>query len=155
MQPCLHLSSIISPIKWYNGLKCPVSKRKHVMNYSPLVLDHFENPRYAGSFSSSEKGVYTGISGSPSEGVYQFQLKIDDNSDLITDMRFKVHGCGSAIAVGSYVCQSLINHTIDDASKLSSTDLVASLALAPLKINCAILAVTALSRALMAYRTKT
>ena len=75
------------------------------MAYSAKVLDHYENPRNAGSFSKDEENIGTGLVGAPACGdLMKLQIKVDENG-IITDARFKTYGCGSAIASSSLVTE--------------------------------------------------
>lgn len=63
------------------------------MAYSEKVLDHYENPRNAGSFSKDEENIGTGLVGAPACGdLMKLQIKVDSNG-IIIDARFKTYGC--------------------------------------------------------------
>ena len=65
--------------------------------YTDKVMDHFENPRNVGVIEDAD-GV--GEVGNPLCGdIMKMYLKIED--DVITDVKFKTFGCGSAIATSS------------------------------------------------------
>ena len=67
------------------------------MLYSEKVMDHFEHPRNVGEIENAD-GV--GEVGNPTCGdIMRIYLKIDN--DIITDVKFKTFGCGSAIASSS------------------------------------------------------
>ncbi len=67
------------------------------MLYSDKVMDHFEHPRNVGEIANAD-GV--GQVGNPKCGdIMKMYLKID--GDVITDVKFKTFGCGSAIATSS------------------------------------------------------
>ena len=64
------------------------------MLYSDKVMDHFEHPRNVGEIEHAD-GV--GQVGNPKCGdIMKMYLKID--GDVITDVKFKTFGCGSALA---------------------------------------------------------
>ncbi len=68
------------------------------MAYTDKVVDHFENPRNVGSLDKDADDVGTGLVGAPECGdVMKLQIKVDDDTQKITDARFKTFGCGSAI----------------------------------------------------------
>ena len=72
------------------------------MAYSEKVVDHYNNPRNVGSFKKDEDDVGTGLVGAPECGdVMKLQIKIDEDSGIIEDAKFKTFGCGSAIASSS------------------------------------------------------
>ena len=69
------------------------------MAYSEKVLDHYNNPRNVGSMDKNDPNVGTGMVGAPECGdVMKLQLKVNENSGIIEDAKFKTFGCGSAIA---------------------------------------------------------
>lgn len=71
------------------------------IGYSKKVMDHFTNPRNVGEFEDPD-GV--GTVGNPVCGdLMQVSIKVKD--DVITDVRFKTFGCGSAIATASMVTE--------------------------------------------------
>ena len=64
------------------------------MAYSDKVLDHYNNPRNVGSFEKTDKNVGVGLVGAPACGdVLQLCIRVDEDTGLITDARFKTYGC--------------------------------------------------------------
>ena len=125
------------------------------MAYSDKVIDHYENPRNVGSFDKSDTGVGTGMVGAPACGdVMKLQIKVDDDTGIITDARFKTYGCGSAIASSSLVTEWVKGMHIDQASRLKNSEIAEELALPPVKIHCSILAEDAIKAAVDDYRKK-
>ena len=125
------------------------------MSYSAAVLDHYENPRNAGSFSKSEENVGTGLVGAPACGdLMKLQIKVDKETGLITDAKFKTYGCGSAIASSSLVTEWVKGKTLDEASTITNSTIAEHLALPPEKIHCSILAEDAIKAAVEDYRKK-
>jgi len=125
------------------------------MAYSDKVLDHFNNPRNVGSYTKNEEGVGVGLVGAPSCGdVLQLSIKVDKETGLITDAKFKTYGCGSAIASSSLVTEWVKGKTIEEAAGLKNSDIAAELALPPVKIHCSILAEDAIKAAVEDYRKK-
>ena len=69
------------------------------MAYSDKVVDHYNNPRNVGSFAKDTPGVGTGLVGAPECGdVMKLQIKVNLDTGVIEDAKFKTFGCGSAIA---------------------------------------------------------
>ena len=125
------------------------------MAYSDKVLDHYENPRNVGSFSTADDTVGTGMVGAPACGdVMKLQIKVDHETGKITDARFKTYGCGSAIASSSLVTEWVKGRTLDQAASIKNTEIAAELALPPVKIHCSILAEDAIKAAVEDYRKK-
>jgi len=122
--------------------------------YSEKVIDHYENPRNVGSFDKNDKNVATGMVGAPACGdVMKLQLKINDQG-IIEDAKFKTYGCGSAIASSSLVTEWVKGKSLEDAAKISNTDISSELALPPVKIHCSILAEDAIKAAIDDYKSR-
>jgi nitrogen fixation NifU-like protein len=125
------------------------------MAYSEKVVDHYENPRNVGSFGKEEEGVGTGMVGAPACGdVMKLQIKVDNDTGIITDAKFKTYGCGSAIASSSLITEWVKGMHIDEAGSIKNSDIAEELALPPVKIHCSILAEDAIKAAVEDYRKK-
>ena len=125
------------------------------MSYSAAVLDHYENPRNAGSFSKSEENIGTGLVGAPACGdLMKLQIKVDPITGIIQDARFKTYGCGSAIASSSLITELVKGMTLDQAGSIKNSEIAEELALPPVKIHCSILAEDAIKAAVNDYRNK-
>lgn len=125
------------------------------MAYSEKVVDHYENPRNVGSFAKDDPDVGTGMVGAPACGdVMKLQIKVDHDTGIITDARFKTYGCGSAIASSSLVTEWVKGKTLDQASALKNSEIAEELALPPVKIHCSILAEDAIKAAVEDYRKR-
>ena len=125
------------------------------MAYSDKVIDHYENPRNVGSFAKDDPTVGTGMVGAPACGdVMKLQIKVDDDTGIITDAKFKTYGCGSAIASSSLVTEWLKGKTLDEAGTIKNSSIAEELALPPVKIHCSILAEDAIKAAVHDYRNR-
>jgi nitrogen fixation NifU-like protein len=125
------------------------------MAYSDKVLDHYENPRNVGSFAKDDADVGTGMVGAPACGdVMKLQIKVDHDTGIITDAKFKTYGCGSAIASSSLVTEWLKGKNLDEAQAIKNSDIASELALPPVKIHCSILAEDAIKAAVNDYRNR-
>ncbi|WP_343126544.1 Fe-S cluster assembly scaffold IscU [Buchnera aphidicola] len=124
------------------------------MTYSKKVLDHYENPRNVGSFSSKKKNIGTSLVGAPACGdVMKLQIKVNKKG-IIEDACFKTYGCGSAIASSSLMTEWIKGKTLKEASKIQNTAIVKELNLPPVKIHCSILAEDAIKGAISNYLSK-
>jgi nitrogen fixation NifU-like protein len=125
------------------------------MAYSDKVIDHYENPRNVGSFSKDDEDVGTGMVGAPACGdVMKLQIKVDHDTGVITDAKFKTYGCGSAIASSSLITEWVKGMHIDQAGKIKNSEIAEELALPPVKIHCSILAEDAIKAAVEDYRKR-
>ena len=125
------------------------------MAYSDNVLDHYNNPRNVGSYKKTDEDVGVGLVGAPACGdVLQLSIKVDKETGLITDAKFKTYGCGSAIASSSLVTEWVKGKTLDDAITITNSTIAEDLALPPVKIHCSILAEDAIKAAVEDYRKK-
>jgi len=123
------------------------------MAYSNKVIDHYENPRNVGSFNPSDTSIGTGMVGAPACGdVMKLQIRVEDG--IIRDARFKTYGCGSAIASSSLITEWVKGRTLDEAGKISNSQIAEELALPPVKIHCSILAEDAIKAAITDYKNK-
>ena len=124
------------------------------VGYSDKVIDHFENPRNAGSFDRQDEHVGTGMVGAPAYGdVMKLQIRVN-REGVIEDARFKTYGCGAAIACCSVLTEWVKGKTLDQAAALRNTQLAEELKLPPVKMHCSLLAEDALRAAIADYRKK-
>jgi nitrogen fixation NifU-like protein len=125
------------------------------MAYSNKVIDHYENPRNVGSLPKDDQNVGTGLVGAPECGdVMKLQVKVNPETGIIDDAKFKTFGCGSAIASSSLATEWLKGKTIDQALAIKNTEIVEELALPPVKIHCSVLAEDAIKAAIADYKAK-
>jgi len=123
-------------------------------HYNEKVIDHYENPRNAGSFSKDDKDVGTGLVGAPACGdVMKLQIKVDENGKII-DSKFKTFGCGCAIASSSLATEWIKGKTMDEAAQIKNTQIAKELSLPPVKLHCSMLAEDAIKAALKDVREK-
>ena len=86
------------------------------MAYSDKVLDHYTNPRNVGSIDKNSTEVGTGLVGAPECGdVMKLQIKVNPETKIIEDAKFKTFGCGSAIASSSLATEWVKGKTVDEA----------------------------------------
>ena len=125
------------------------------MAYSSKVIDHYENPRNVGSLPKEDPNVGTGLVGAPECGdVMKLQVRINPQTGVIDDAKFKTFGCGSAIASSSLATEWLKGKTVDEAMAIKNTDIVNELSLPPVKIHCSVLAEDAIKAAINDYKKK-
>jgi nitrogen fixation NifU-like protein len=84
----------------------------------------------------------------------KLQIKVDPQTGLIQDARFKTYGCGSAIASSSLVTEWVKGKTLDQALTIKNAQIAEELALPPVKIHCSILAEDAIKAAVQDYKAR-
>src|ERR1700738_1522296 len=125
------------------------------MSYSNQVVDHYENPRNVGTLDKSSSEVGTGLVGAPECGdVMRLQIRVNPETNVMEDAKFKTFGCGSAIASSSLATEWVKGKTIDEALTITNTDIVKELSLPPVKIHCSVLAEDAIRAAIGDWKKK-
>ena len=125
------------------------------MAYSEKVVDHYSNPRNVGQLDKSLAEVGTGLVGAPECGdVMRLQIRVNPETQVIEDAKFKTFGCGSAIASSSLATEWVKGKTVAEALTISNTDIVKELALPPVKIHCSVLAEDAIRAAIGDWKKK-
>ena len=125
------------------------------MSYSDKVIDHYNNPRNVGSLDKSSADVGTGLVGAPECGdVMKLQIKVNPQTNVIEDAKFKTFGCGSAIASSSLATEWVKGKTVDEALTIKNMDIVKELSLPPVKIHCSVLAEDAIRAAIGDWKKK-
>jgi nitrogen fixation NifU-like protein len=125
------------------------------MAYSDKVVDHYNNPRNVGTLDKSATEVGTGLVGAPECGdVMRLQIKVNPETQVIEDAKFKTFGCGSAIASSSLATEWVKGKTVAEALAISNTEIVKELALPPVKIHCSVLAEDAIRAAIGDWKKK-
>ena len=117
------------------------------MAYSKKVVDRFNdvlnNPAShgVGRFDPNDPNVATGMTGAPACGdVMKLDLKVNPDTDVIEDVKFKTYGCGSAIASSTMFVEMLKGITMKEALEIKDKDIAAALELPPIKLHCSVLA---------------
>ena len=125
------------------------------MAYSDKVIDHYNNPRNVGQLDKSSSEVGTGLVGAPECGdVMRLQIKVNAETQVIEEAKFKTFGCGSAIASSSLATEWIKGRTVEEAMQIKNTDIVKELALPPVKIHCSVLAEYAIRAAIGDWKKK-
>ena len=125
------------------------------MAYSDKVVDHYNNPRNVGTLDKSSTEVGTGLVGAPECGdVMRLQIRVNPETQVIEEAKFKTFGCGSAIASSSLATEWIKGRTVDDAMTIKNTDIVKELSLPPVKIHCSVLAEDAIRAAIGDWKKK-
>jgi nitrogen fixation NifU-like protein len=119
--------------------------------YSEKVMDHFMNPRNVGEIPDAD-GVGT-VENPVCGDLTTVYIKVKDNR--LEDVKFKTLGCGAAIATSSMITELAKEKTIEEALKITRSDVVDSLGgLPPVKMHCSNLAADALHAAIKDHLKK-
>ena len=125
------------------------------MAYSDKVVDHYNNPRNVGTLDKGAQEVGTGLVGAPECGdVMRLQIRVNPETQVIEEAKFKTFGCGSAIASSSLATEWIKGRTVEDALAIKNTDIVKELSLPPVKIHCSVLAEDAIRAAIGDWKKK-
>jgi len=119
--------------------------------YNETVMDHFTNPRNVGVIEDAD-GI--GEVGNVKCGdIMKIYIKVEN--EIITDIKFKTFGCGSAIASSSIATEIIKGMSVEDALKITNEDVIKALGGLPaVKIHCSVLAEQALKKAIYNYAEK-
>jgi len=116
--------------------------------YSDLVMEHFRNPRNVGEIEDAD--VILRVGDLACGDMLLLYLKFDN--EVVADVKYRIVGCGAAIATSSMASELARGKSLDEVLKL--TDQVIADALGGLpedKMHCSVLAVTALHTGIMRY----
>jgi nitrogen fixation NifU-like protein len=121
------------------------------MEYSELVIEHFQNPRNVGIIEDAD-GM--GKMGSPVCGdLMEIYIKVDNSR--IKDIKFRTFGCGAAIASGSVASEMIKGKSLAEAEALTDEDVARALGGLPeRKMHCSNLAASTLHKAIEDYRNQ-
>ena len=117
--------------------------------YSAKVLEHFKNPRNVGVIEDANITVQVG---EPRCGdALLLFLKVA--GERVVNVKYKVFGCGAAIATASMASEMAIGKTFDDVLTISDESIAAALdGLPNEKMHCSNMAAGALHAAINHYR---
>ena len=131
------------------------------MAYSDKVVQRFEdvlnNPAShgVGRFDPNDPNVARGMTGAPACGdVMKLDLKVNPDTDVIEDVKFKTYGCGSAIASSTMFVEMLKGLTMTQALEIKDKDIADALELPPIKLHCSVLAEDSIKKALKHWDEK-
>lgn len=121
--------------------------------YNEKVLEHFRHPRNVGKIEDADGKA---MEGSPACGdMVSVQIKVDEKTKRIQDIKFESYGCASNIATGSIITELAKGKTLEEAKKISWKQASDELGgLPPIKVHCSVLAVEGLRSAIRNYEEK-
>ena len=77
-----------------------------------------------------------------------------NESNIITNCKFKTYGCGSAIASSSQLVEMLKGKTIEEAKQIKDKEIATALELPPIKLHCSVLAEDSIAKAISMWEEK-
>jgi nitrogen fixation NifU-like protein len=122
--------------------------------YSPIVKDHFMNPRNTWKEEENFEADGVGEVGSLACGD-QMRVSIKVKDDAIADLRWLTYGCASAIASTSMMSELAIGMTLEQAYKMTPDMITTALGGLPdHKFHCSVLGDKALRAAIDDFLVK-
>jgi len=120
------------------------------LNYSQKTIEHFTNPRNTGTLEDANA---TATEGSPACGdMVNYSLRINNDSLLIEDIKFKSYGCASNIATASMATEMVLGKHIDEVKSMGTGEAADELGgLPPVKMHCSVLAINGIKAAIREY----
>ena len=121
--------------------------------YSETVLEHFRHPRNVGKIEDADG---KSMEGSPACGdMVAVYIKINPETNTISDVKFESYGCASNIATGSIITEMAKGKTLDEAKKITWEDASEALGGLPkIKAHCSVLAIEGLRSAIQNYEER-
>ena len=121
--------------------------------YSEIVMEHFRHPRNVGRIEDADA---KSVEGSPACGdMVAVYLKVEPETQRITDIKFESYGCASNIATGSIITELAKGRTLEEAKKITWKEASEALGgLPPIKTHCSVLAVDGLRAAIENYEER-
>lgn len=118
--------------------------------YSEKVMDHFRHPRNVDKLEDAD-GV--GEVGNARCGdIMRIYMKVDPETQVITDVKFNTFGCGSAIASSSMATEMIKGRPLSEALALTNKAVAEALDGLPAhKLHCSVLAEEAVQAAIQDY----
>jgi len=86
--------------------------------------------------------------------VMRLQIRVNPETQVIEEAKFKTFGCGSAIASSSLATEWIKGRKVEEALAIKNTDIVKELSLPPVKIHCSVLAEDAIKAAIGDWKKK-
>jgi nitrogen fixation NifU-like protein len=84
----------------------------------------------------------------------RLQIRVNPETQVIEEAKFKTFGCGSAIASSSLATEWIKGRKVEEALEIKNTDIVKELSLPPVKIHCSVLAEDAIRAAIGDWKKK-
>ncbi|MBM3422871.1 MAG: iron-sulfur cluster assembly scaffold protein [Chlorobi bacterium] len=121
--------------------------------YSEKLKEHFMSPKNIMQGENTDEFDGVGLEGNLQCGDQMMVvIRVDKESEIITDCQWKTYGCASAIASTSILSEMVKGMTLDQAFHISPKDVAKELGGLPdNKIHCSVLGDKALRAAINNY----
>lgn len=133
--------------------------------YSDVVADRMNNPRNMGEIKQEDadkegmKLIVADFGAESCGDAVRLYWKVDPQSDIIKDSKFKSFGCGTAIASSDMMAELCMGKTVDQAVKITNLDVEMALrdnpdtpAVPPQKMHCSVMAYDVIKKAASIYK---
>jgi nitrogen fixation NifU-like protein len=127
--------------------------------YNETVMDRFLNPRNVGDVKDADATAEVGAASCGD--ILKITLKIDEVTQIITDAKARIFGCGTAISAADMAMDLIKGKTVSELENFSNDDVLNALGGAdewkkkmPQKIHCSVLAESAIKEALDDYKRR-
>jgi len=95
------------------------------LKYSQKVIEHFTQPQNVGEIENADA---IATEGSPACGdMITYSMKINPETKIIEDVKFRSFGCASNIATASMMTLLAKGKTVDEVKNMRHRDLTKSL----------------------------
>lgn len=123
------------------------------LKYTEKTIDHFTKPRNLGTLDNPDAEA---TEGSPACGdMVNYTLKINPETLIIEDIKFKSYGCASNIATASIATEMVMGKHIDEVKLMGTTQAAHELGgLPPVKMHCSVLAINGIKAAIREFEKK-
>lgn len=123
------------------------------LKYTEKTIDHFTKPRNLGTIDHADAEA---TEGSPACGdMVNYTLKINPETLIIEDIKFRSYGCASNIATASIATEMVMGKHIDEVKSMGTTQAANELGgLPPVKMHCSVLAINGIKAAIREYEKK-
>jgi nitrogen fixation NifU-like protein len=91
--------------------------------HSPIVLDHFKNPRNTGELPGATASV--DVTNPVCGDILRLAARVEDGR--IAEARFKCQGCVASLASASVLTELLADRCLNDARKITAADVSSAL----------------------------
>lgn len=120
------------------------------LKYTKKTIENFTHPKNIGEIKNADA---TATEGSPACGdMVNYTLKINPETLIIEDVKFRSYGCASNIATASIATEMVKGKHINEVKELKSGDAADELGGLPsIKMHCSVLAINGIKAAIRNY----